>query len=118
MAGLEARACLHRLCRAVPFAVLDDLAVHADEAARDSARLKPVGPALAQQEAGLRRDIGVETAGAGRRHLLPARIARAAGRGVDEVRAARCRPARCESARNHPNRAAGRERDVQRPVHR
>ena len=54
---------------------------------------------------------------AGRGHLLPARLARLAGRRVHEVRAARRRAARREAARDDADRAAGGERDVDRPAH-
>ena len=73
------------LQRPPPRAVGDGPIVRPQEAAGQAAFVQPVGALVAQQERRLGGDIGIQARGARHRHLLPARLRRPAGDGIDQV---------------------------------
>src|SRR5438477_7747199 len=97
-----------------PERALDDRSVPRNEAAGNAAVVEPRRSVLAEKERGFRGDVGGETARAGRSDLLPRRVTRLARTRVDEVASARGGAARREAALDHADRAAVRQRHVDR----
>jgi hypothetical protein len=115
IAGLEL-TCMHALLRRATSRRSRAPRRPATRIVRDSARLSHSGPRSPNRKAAFAA-TSAEAGCARRGHLLPARLARLTGRRIDEVRAARRRATRRETARDHADGATGRKRDVDRTAH-